>query len=54
MNIQGRKEETPIKFATATEMQNNFGRYADLVTSGTVIVVTRNGKEIGRFVPERY
>ena len=38
--------------ATATEMQNNFGRYLNLVMNGQGVVVTRNGKEIGRFVPK--
>ena len=38
--------------ATATEMQNNFGKYLNLVMSGQQIVVTKNGREIGRFVPK--
>ncbi len=38
--------------ATATEMQNNFGRYLNLVMSGQEIIVTKNGKEVGRFVPK--
>ena len=37
--------------ATATEMQNNFGRYLSIVMSGHEVIVTKNGKEIGRFVP---
>ncbi len=37
---------------TATEMQNNFGRYLNLVMSGQEIIVTKNGKEVGRFVPK--
>lgn len=37
--------------ATATEMQNNFGRYLNLVMAGQEIIVTKNGKEVGRFVP---
>ncbi len=37
--------------ATATEMQNNFGRYLALVQSGKEVIVTRNGKEVGRFIP---
>lgn len=40
-----------ITTATATEMQNNFGRYLKLVLSGQEIIVTKNGKEVGRFVP---
>ena len=37
--------------ATATEMQNNFGRYLSIVQSGKEVIITRNGKEVGRFVP---
>ena len=39
--------------ATATAMQNNFGRYLNLVMSGQEIIVTKNGKEVGRFIPKR-
>ena len=38
--------------ATATEMLNNFGRYLNLVMSGQEIIVTKNGKEVGRFIPK--
>lgn len=38
--------------ATATELQNNFGRYLNLVMSGQEVIVTKNGKKVGRFVPE--
>ena len=37
--------------ATATEMKNNFGRYLAIVQSGKEVIVTKNGKEIGRFIP---
>lgn len=37
--------------ATATEMQNNFGRYLSLIQGGQEVIVTKNGKEVGRFVP---
>jgi prevent-host-death family protein len=37
--------------ATATEMQNNFGRYLGLVSSGQEVIVTKNGREVGRFIP---
>ena len=37
--------------ATATELQNNFGRYLAMVQSGKEIIVTRNGKEVARFIP---
>ena len=38
--------------ATATEMQNNFGRYLSIVIGGDEVIVTKNGKEVGRFVPK--
>ena len=38
--------------ATATEMQNNFGRYLAIVKSGREVIITKNGKEVGRFVPK--
>ena len=38
--------------ATATEMQNNFGRYLNIVMGGKEVIVTRNGKEVGRFIPK--
>ena len=38
--------------ATATEMQNNFGRYLSMVIGGEEVIVTKNGKEVGRFVPK--
>ena len=41
-----------ITTATATEMQNNFGRYLNLVLSGQEIIVTTHGKEVGRFIPK--
>ncbi len=37
--------------ASATEMQNNFGRYLSIVMSGKEVIVTKNGKEVGRFIP---
>ena len=38
--------------ATATEMQNNFGKYLNLIISGQQVIVTKNGHEVGRFVPK--
>lgn len=37
--------------ATATEMQNNFGKYLNMVLNGDEVLVTKNGKDVGRFVP---
>jgi len=38
--------------ATATEMKNNFGKYLNLVLEGQQVIVTRNGREVGRFIPK--
>ena len=38
--------------ATATEMQNNFGRYLSIVMGGNEVIVTKNDKEVGRFIPK--
>ena len=38
--------------ATATEMQNNFGRYLTLIMNGQEIIITKNGREVGRFIPK--
>lgn len=41
-----------IEIATATEMQNDFQRYLNLVMSGQEVIVTKNGREVGRFIPK--
>ena len=38
--------------ATATEMQNNIGRYLSMVMDGIEVIVTKNGREVGRFLPK--
>lgn len=38
--------------ATATEMQNNFGKYLNMVINGNEVVITKNGREVGRFIPK--
>ena len=40
-----------IAIATSTEMKNNFGRYLRIVMNGGEVIITRNGREIGRFIP---
>ena len=40
-----------IATATSTEIQNNFGRYLHIVMNGGEVIVTKNGKEVGRFIP---
>ena len=36
-----------IVTATATEIQNNFGRYLALVMNGDEVIVKKNGKNVG-------
>lgn len=38
--------------ATAAEMQNDFGKYLNMVINGNEVIITKNGKEIGRFIPK--
>ena len=42
-----------IATATSTEMQNNFGRYLNIVMNGGEVIITRNGKEVGRVIPRK-
>ncbi len=35
---------------TATEMQNNFGKYLQSVQSGGEVLILKNGKEVARLV----
>ena len=42
-----------IAMATSTEMQNNFGRYLHIVMNGGEVIITRNGKEVGRVIPRK-
>ena len=41
-----------IEIATATEIQNDFQRYLNLVMSGQELIVTKNEREVGRFIPK--
>lgn len=34
----------------ATEIQNNFGKYLQLVQTGEEVIILRNGKEVARLV----
>ena len=40
--------------ATATEMQNNFGHYLRIVMDGDEVIITKNGREVGRLIPNDY
>lgn len=35
---------------TATEMQNNFGKYLQMVQNGEEIIILRNGTEMARLI----
>ena len=37
--------------ATATEVQNDFEKYLQMVQSGDEIAITSNGKELARLLP---
>ena len=41
-----------VEITTATEIQNNLGKYLNLVMEGQEIIVTKNGHEVGRFIPK--
>ena len=41
-----------IKIATAPEIQKNFEKYMNLLMNGHEIIVTKNGHEVGRFIPK--
>lgn len=42
-----------IATVTSTEMQNNFGKYLHIVMNGGEVIITRNGKEVGRMIPRK-
>ncbi len=37
--------------ATATEIQNSFGKYLACVLNGDEILIRKNGKEVARMIP---
>ena len=39
-----------MRMVTATELQNNFGKYLQYVLSGEEVVILRNGKEVARLI----
>ena len=39
-----------MTMVTATELQNNFGKYLQYVQEGNEVVVLRNGKEVARLI----
>lgn len=36
--------------ATATNVQNNFGRYLQAVQTGDEVIILKNGKEVARLI----
>ena len=42
-----------VKAMTATQAARNFAGLLDAVEHGEVVVITRDGVTVGRFVPER-
>ena len=36
--------------ATATEIQNNFGKYLQMVQTGGEVIVLKNGREVARLI----
>ncbi len=38
--------------ATATEVQNNFGRFLQYVSEGNEVIIIRNGKEVARLISQ--
>lgn len=39
-----------MKTVSATELQNNFGKYLQYVQSGNDVIILRNGKEVARLI----
>ena len=39
-----------MTMATATEVQNNFGKYLSIVQSGQDVLILKNGKEVARMI----
>jgi len=39
-----------VQMATATEVQNNFGKFLQSVIDGNEIIILKNGKEVARLI----
>ena len=46
------KEEPIMLTTTATEMQNNFGKYLNSVIQGQEMIITQNGTPVARIIPQ--
>lgn len=39
-----------MQTATATEVQNNFGKFLQAVIDGNEVIILKNGKEVARLI----
>lgn len=46
------KEEPIMLTTTATEMQNNFGKYLNSVIQGQEMIITKNDTPVARIIPQ--
>lgn len=44
------KEVLIMTMVSATELQNNFGKYLQHVIAGNEIIIIKNGKEVARLI----
>ena len=44
--------QTNTKMSTATEVQNNFGKYLQYAVETGEVIIMRNGKRVARLVSE--
>lgn len=41
-----------ILTVSSTELQNNFGKYLNIVIDRQQIIITKNGRKVARVIPE--
>ena len=44
--------QSTVRTATATEVQNNFGKYLQYAVENGEVVIMRNGKRVARLISE--
>lgn len=44
--------QNAMKMATATDVQNNFGKYLQYAMENSEVVILRNGKRVARIISE--
>ena len=44
--------QNALRIATATEVQNNFGKYLQYAVENGEVVILRNGKRVARLISE--